>query len=203
MDTRQLRERHCHQDLRKLEKVQKEKSGKHYATYDDASEGDAAADEDDSEEFVYFGDDDLQQVYEQSEIQEALATYQQVRRAIKDQKVNRGYYGPKGSTSSTSKGTGKSKISGSIKFSGKGGGTKVHIDLLRLRTKCARCGQLGHWARECVNEPDSRGKKGASEGGTTKSGFFEVSEAFPGHPWTLFEASWQDIQRLQPESHRL
>lgn len=72
--------------LRKLEKVQKEKSGKHYATYDDASEGDAAADEDDSEEFVYFGDDDLQQVYDTM----SRARSKKHWRHTKDQKVNRG-----------------------------------------------------------------------------------------------------------------
>ena len=27
------------------------------------------------------------------------------------------------------------------------------------RTKCARCGQRGHWARTCTNPPDERGKR--------------------------------------------
>ena len=32
----------------------------------------------------------------------------------------------------------------------------MHIDVLKMRTKCARCGQVVHWAKECVNEPDDR-----------------------------------------------
>ena len=26
------------------------------------------------------------------------------------------------------------------------------------KTKCARCGQVGHWAANCKNEPDAKGK---------------------------------------------
>ena len=34
--------------------------------------------------------------------------------------------------------------------------TKTH---LMSRTKCARCGKEGHWARSCTNPPDERGKR--------------------------------------------
>ncbi|CAK9020221.1 Copia protein [Durusdinium trenchii] len=100
---------------------------------------------DSSGDYVYVGEDVLNHVYEEAEIQEALAAYQQVRKAIQEQKTGRGYYAP--GSSSSGKGFGKSigKNKTSFKFTSKG--TKVHVDLLKLRTKCARCGQVGHWAR--------------------------------------------------------
>ncbi|CAK9042510.1 unnamed protein product [Durusdinium trenchii] len=82
--------------LRKLEKIQKEKPGSRYMTVEDETfmtepiEGGS----DDSGDYVYLGEDDLNHIYEEEEIQEALATYQQVRKAIQEQKNNRGYYGP-------------------------------------------------------------------------------------------------------------
>ena len=159
--------------LRKLEKVQRDRGGKHYLTADEVFSEEVDSDEDG--DFIYIGEDDLTQIYEESELNEALATYQQVRQAIREQRNGRGYFQPKGSgksggSHSASKGH---KQVQNIKFSGKG--TRVHIDVLKLRTKCAKCGQIGHWAKECTNEPDGKGKsRTPSEGTSPKSGFFEV-----------------------------
>ena len=178
--------------FRKLDKVHREKSGRHFATYEDEGETSDDVDEEvDSEDYVYLGESDMQQVYEEGELQEALATYQQVRKAIKEQRTGRGYYGPRPQMSSTTSAASGGSKSGSgfkgkgsgIRFGTKGGGgARVHVDLLKLRTKCARCGQIGHWAKECVNEPDARGKKSASgDGAAPKSGFFEVHEGEGSH----------------------
>ncbi|CAK9090327.1 unnamed protein product [Durusdinium trenchii] len=78
-----------------LEKVQREKSGqKHYLTADD-EQAEYVESEDDGD-FIYLGEADLDQVFEEEELTEALATYQQVRQAIREQRNGRGYYQPKG-----------------------------------------------------------------------------------------------------------
>ena len=160
--------------LRGLEKVTKEKhTGKSYAT-----EGDILVDEgqEDSsnDEYVYIGEHDLSEVFEEADIQEALATYQQVRQAIREQKVGREYFNLKGSSKGGSSASSSTfRKSEKVKVNEKG--TKVHVDVLKLRTRCARCGQIGHWAKECTNEADGK-RREKSRSSTGKSGFFESGE---------------------------
>ena len=163
--------------LRKLEKVIREKSGKSNFMLEEG-EVDAESEGGDSEggDYVYIDEGDLSQVFEESELVEALATYQQVRKAIKDQKNSRGYYQPKGSSKGSSSSFRGSKGGPGVRFGGRG--TRVHVEVLKLRTKCASCGQIGHWAKECTNEPDARGKAKV-DASTPKSGFFEVGDSSP------------------------
>ncbi len=53
---------------------------------------------------------------------------------------------------------------------GMGKKVRVNIDVIKLRTRCARCGQVGHWAKACINEPDSRGRESAAKHGHGKGG---------------------------------
>ena len=159
--------------LRKLEKVHRDQKVKSFVTEDMAGESSQAEEtygmfeDDDDPSYVWVGEGDLSEVFNEEDLQHALATYQEVRRAIREQKINR---------SSWNKGKGKSygKLPGPFKTKADLGARKVHIDMLKLRTKCAKCGQVGHWAKECSSPPDSyaRSKADSMSG---KSGFFSAS----------------------------
>ena len=78
--------------------------------------------------------------------------------------------GGKGSGGAGRKGKGKGKQRPTLSIKNKDqakftrdGQMRVHVDMLKLRTKCARCGAVGHWARECKNPPDERGRLAAAQ----------------------------------------
>ena len=191
-------------------------------------EGESDLDED----YVYIGENDMQEVIDEDQMLEALATYQDVRRSLREQRTGRGYY-PQGKSSSASSG-GKGKGKGS--FEGKGRptlatkgrdkvkftrhGTRVHVDMLKLRTRCAGCGQVGHWAKECRNAPDERGRASAARASSAstqqssiastpsvRSGFFvqsseadgPASKAFCGATQTFYgEGKEKDLMSYVP-----
>ncbi|CAK9103401.1 unnamed protein product, partial [Durusdinium trenchii] len=120
--------------LRKLEKVQRERSGgKHFLTAEE--EPTEVPESDDDGEYIYLGEADLDQVFEEEELTEALATYQQVRQAIREQRNGRGYYQPKGLGKQPGGRFGKGSKSSqtSIKFGGKG--TKVTLGQCLARAR--------------------------------------------------------------------
>lgn len=168
--------------LRRLDKVLKEKGKSNYFEKNEDMHAETfhqetAEPEETDEEYVYVTDGDLDPIYEETEMQEALASYREVRQALRDQRNGRGYFPQK------FKGGKSSGFGG--KGGGKGGGKqRVHIEQLKLRTRCNRCGQVGHWAREC-HAPDRRQPSGVSSSTSTTSssaaasqrtGFFVVSD---------------------------
>ena len=150
--------------LRKLEKVVPEHKSKTTTAFmqDDAEiPNERAEDEDipepyvldDDDQHIYLEVEDDEKVLEENEVQVALATYQEVRKAINQHQKGRQFYG-KG------KGDGK-RGSGARDFGHEFMKNKrrISIEQLKLRTRCGRCGLVGHWAKECKNAPDKRGQQ--------------------------------------------
>jgi hypothetical protein len=70
------------------------------------------------------------------------------------ERLGRGYEGDKG------KGKGKGKSGGKHGSSGEFARKLDYKPTQEIlgRTKCARCGEKGHWARTCTNPADARGR---------------------------------------------
>eukprot|EP00959_Pyramimonas_sp_CCMP1952_P057553 1201397-Pyramimonas_sp.AAC.1 len=118
-----------------------------------------ADDELDDPEYIYVIEDDLWEVHEEADVTTALASYQAVRESLRIETNKRGFGKGK------QKGKGKdsdappppaARFGNSNKCQDcQGRKVRARIDVIKLRAKCARCGQVGHLARERVNPPDA------------------------------------------------
>ena len=174
--------------LRRLDKVLKEKASKSNYVMDSESvvtseHGNLPAEpyDDSGDEYIYVVEGDLDGIYEEQDMLEALASYREVRQALKEQKTNRGYFPGKGLGGGTVKGKGKGKV-------------RIHKEQLKLRTRCWRCGQIGHISAECnskLSVKESAGQS-SSAASTSKSGFFVAMSDDTGS--NLDQPSGQGIQ---------
>ena len=112
--------------MRRLDKVREQSGPAKRSTYFDEGEGESEDQEKESdhdEDYIYMEQSDLQDVYEEAEVKQALATYQQVRRALQEQKNAREYY-------PTEKPKGKGRGRGTGKQGSGGAGARIHISML-------------------------------------------------------------------------
>ncbi|CAK0899451.1 unnamed protein product, partial [Prorocentrum cordatum] len=82
--------------------------------------------------------------------------YKQVRNQLNEARKARGFFKPKcnGKTGKGDKGKSKGKGKSPQR-------RRISIDQLKLRAKCAKCKQVGHWARECPQNRQQRPALGA------------------------------------------
>ena len=113
-------------------------------------------------------------IYDESEVQMVLATYQEVRKAIQGRQKGRQYYNPQ---------KGKGKERGSPWQDFVKDKKRIHIEQLKLRTRCAKCGNVGHWAKECKNSEDSRGKAWSAAAASSKGASSSPPSTSGGQSW--------------------
>ena len=137
---------------------------------------------------VFYITDDGQEAIEENEVPQILLQarpafrhpgYSAVREDLNVAQKSRGFFGPRRGASGRDQGPRLKRSS---------------IQQLKLRTRCARCRKLGHWARECPEgnrgqRNEERYDRRAMRSGENSKGFITVAKPTERRPFFL-GASW-------------
>ena len=137
---------------------------------------------------VFFITDDGQEAIEENEVPQILLQarpairhpgYWSIREDLNVAQKSRGFFVPRRGASGRDQGPRMKRWS---------------IQQLKLRTRCARCRKLGHWARECLEgnrgqRNDERYDRRAVRPGENSKGFVTVAKPTERRPFFL-GASW-------------
>ena len=136
----------------------------------------------------FYNNDGGQETIEETELPQILLHarpafrhpgYRAVREDLNVAQKSRGFFGPRRSASGRDQGPRMKRSS---------------IQQLKLRTRCARCRKIGHWARECPERNrgqrnDERYDRRAVRLGENSKGFITVAKPTERRPSSL-GASW-------------
>ena len=136
---------------------------------------------------VFYITDDGQEAIEENEVPQILLQarpafrhpgYRAIREDLNVAQTSRGFFGRRGA---------------SVRDQGPRM-KRSSIQQLKLRTRCARCRKLGHWARECPEgnrgqRNDERYDRRAMRSGENSEGFITVAKPTERRPFFL-GASW-------------
>ena len=146
--------------------------------------------------------------FEEDEAVAILANYGQVREYLSKQKLGRGFTSAQ---KPGAKGKGKSGPRALMDRvppppTRTGGNTTTarpkrwSRTSLMSRTKCARCGQVGHWARTCTNPPDERGKRRQGAVSSTLFASTQLGETPPAQDFQEAGSRVEDPAASQVEN---
>eukprot|EP00971_Amphidinium_carterae_P078180 1546757-Amphidinium_carterae.1 len=140
---------------------------------EDAYHAEAGHEEELRFEFPEGAEDDDNADIDEDEAEAILMAYQEARKSLNHRKLARGYF-RKGDSSSKSSSSSNNKG----KSGGKGRSSSINIEELKKKTKCRKCGRVGHWAREC-------GQAAGGKGAMLADGESAAADAMAS--WTMAE----------------
>ena len=114
--------------------------------------------------------------YEEEDALDVFETYKDIRRRVQEKKLGRGYKGHQ---------DGDWKLSGTLK--GK-------LELMKSKTRCHVCKELGHWKRECPKRTQQSGGRQTRAGGSNDA--MVADDSGEGYK-NLAEEHFLDIDEIE------